>query len=126
MTIFLLGVFQKGLGMMSVLTLGVLNRVMIAELRVPALMATATLAAADFVAPARVWFGQMSDAKPLWGYHRTGYVWMGAAVLSLNSVLAVQFVWGLGESLQATGRTGETTGWAVLLALVFALYILAV
>ncbi len=112
--------------MMSVLTLGVLNRVMIAELRVPALMATATLAAADFVAPARVWFGQMSDAKPLWGYHRTGYVWMGAAVLSLNSVLAVQFVWGLGESLQATGRTGETTGWAVLLALVFALYILAV
>ncbi|WP_017717599.1 BCD family MFS transporter [Kamptonema formosum] len=125
LTVFRLGVFQMGLGMMSVLTLGVLNRVMIEELKVPALIASGTLAAAQFVAPARVWFGQMSDAKPLFGYHRTGYVWIGAAVLSLNSFLAVQVVWGLGESLQATGPSGATTGWAVLLALVFALYGLA-
>jgi BCD family chlorophyll transporter-like MFS transporter len=124
-TMFRLGVFQMGLGMMSVLTLGVLNRVMIDELKVPALIATGTLAAAQFVAPARVWFGQMSDSKPLFGYHRTGYVWLGAAVFSLASFLAVQVVWRLGESLQANGWTAETSGWAILLALVFALYGLA-
>ncbi len=124
-TMFRLGVFQMGLGMMSVLTLGVLNRVMIDELKVPALIATGTLAAAQFVAPARVWFGQMSDSKPLFGYHRTGYVWLGAAVFALASFLAVQVVWQLGGSLQATGWTSETCGWAILLALVFALYGLA-
>jgi BCD family chlorophyll transporter-like MFS transporter len=124
-TVFRLGVFQMGLGMMSVLTLGVLNRVMIDELKVPGLIASATLAAAQFVAPARVWFGQMSDAKPLFGYHRTGYIWIGAAVFSLASFLAVQVVWRLQESLQATGWTGETGGWAILLALVFAFYGLA-
>jgi len=34
---------------------------MIDELKVPALIAAGTLAMAQFVAPARVWFGQMSD-----------------------------------------------------------------
>jgi len=38
---------------------------------------------AQFVAPARVWFGQMSDAKPLFGYHRTGYVWTGAVLFAI-------------------------------------------
>ncbi|MBD1922303.1 BCD family MFS transporter [Microcoleus sp. FACHB-831] len=125
-TMFRLGLFQMGLGMMSVLVFGVLNRVLIRELGVPPAIATVILALTLFVAPARVWFGQMSDTKPLWGYHRTGYVWIGAAGLAIISFLAVQVMWQVGSSLKAYGWTAQTYGWAALLALLFALYGLAV
>ena len=71
---FRLGLFQMGLGIMSVLTLGVLNRVAIDELGIPATVAAGAIAMHQFIAPARVWFGQLSDSKPLFGTHRTGYV----------------------------------------------------
>ena len=43
-TMLRLGVFNMGLGIMSLLTLGVLNRVMIDELKVPALVAAGAIA----------------------------------------------------------------------------------
>lgn len=125
LTMFRLGLFQMGLGMMSILTLGVLNRVMIDELKVPALITASTLAMAQFVAPARVWFGQMSDAKPLFGHHRSGYVWIGAFLFAIASFLAVQVIWQIGFSLQS-GWTTQTYGWIGLLGLIFALYGLAI
>ncbi len=123
---FQLGLFQMGLGMMSVLVFGVLNRVLIRELGVPATLGTIILASTLFVAPARIWFGQMSDTKPLWGYHRTGYVWIGAISLAILSVLVVQVMWQLGGSLKAEGWSTQTYAWTSLLALLFALYGLAV
>jgi len=126
LTMFRLGLFQMGLGMMSVLIFGVLNRVLIRELEVPATLGTIILALTLFVSPARIWFGQMSDSKPLWGYHRTGYVWIGAASLAILSVLVVQVMWQVGDSLKAAGWTTQTYAWTGLLALLFALYGLAV
>jgi len=123
---FRLGLFQMGLGMMSVLVFGVLNRVLIRELGVPATLGTIILASTLFVAPARIWLGQMSDTKPLWGYHRTGYVWIGAISLAILSVLVVQVMWQLGGSLKAEGWSTQTYAWTSLLALLFALYGLAV
>ncbi|MBR8826557.1 MAG: BCD family MFS transporter [Gomphosphaeria aponina SAG 52.96 = DSM 107014] len=122
---FRLGLFQMGLGMMSLLTLGVLNRVMIDELNVLPLLAAGAIAMHQFVSPARVWFGQMSDAKPLFGYHRSGYVWLGAALFTTISFGALQVVWQLGSSLQANGWNVITSAWAALLALIFAFYGLA-
>jgi BCD family chlorophyll transporter-like MFS transporter len=121
---FRLGLFQAGLGIMSVLTQGVLNRVMIDELKVPALITTGTLAMAQFVAPARVWFGQMSDSKPILGHHRTGYVWIGTVLFAIASFFAVQVVWQLGGNLPQW--TTQTTAWVAILALVFAVYGLAI
>ncbi len=127
LTMFRLGLFQMGLGIMSVLTLGVLNRVMIDPklLAVPATIAAGTTAMTLFVSPGRVWFGQMSDTKKLWGYHRTGYIWAGLSVLAVFVFLAVQVVWQLGASL-TNGWTLQSTAWTVLLALTFALYGLCV
>ena len=125
LTMFRLGLFQMGLGIMSLLTLGVLNRVMIEELRVPALVTAGAIAMHQFVAPARVWFGQMSDSKPFLGHHRTGYVWVGAAFFAIASFLAVQVMWQLGSSLQTQGWTPQTYAWVGLLGLVFAIYGLA-
>jgi len=124
LTMFRLGLFQAGLGIMSVLTQGVLNRVMIDELKVPALITTGTLAMAQFVAPARVWFGQMSDSKSILGHHRTGYVWIGTVLFAIAAFFAVQVVWQLGGHLPAW--TVQTTAWVATLALVFAVYGLAI
>jgi MFS transporter, BCD family, chlorophyll transporter len=126
LTIVRLGLFQMGLGMMSVMVFGVLNRVLIKELAVPSTIATIILALTLFVAPARVIFGQLSDTKPLFGYHRTGYIWLGAAGLAINAIIAVQVMWQLGASLKLAGWTFATYGWAGLLGLIFALYGLSV
>lgn len=124
-TMFRLGLFQMGLGIMSLLTLGVINRVMIEELKVPALIAAGAIAMHQFVSPTRIWFGQISDSKPLWGQYRTGYVWIGAALFTAISFIAVQIVWQLGSSLESTGWSPVTSLWAGLLALAFGIYGLA-
>jgi BCD family chlorophyll transporter-like MFS transporter len=128
LTMFRLGLFQMGLGILAVLTLGVLNRVMIAELKIPATITAGILAIGLFIAPARVLFGQMSDTKPLFGYHRTGYVWIGAALFTLTLPLSVQVIWQLGSVVQATGGwtwNTQTLSWTALAALVMAMYGLA-
>lgn len=124
-TMFRLGLFQMGLGMMSLLTLGVLNRVMITELKVPVLITGGAIAVHQFMSPSRVWFGQLSDAKPIFGQHRTGYVWLGTLLFTLTAFLALQVTWQLGSSLEATGLSGQTYAWIGVLGLMFALYGLA-
>ncbi|MBE9207126.1 BCD family MFS transporter [Nostoc sp. LEGE 06077] len=128
-TMFRLGLFQMGLSMMSILTLGVLNRVMIQEIAIPATLVALVLALPAFVSPSRIWFGQMSDAKPLWGYHRTAYVWVGAAIFAIAAFLAVQVMWQLNNAASVSGSwvwTTQTIGWTALLSLVFAVYGLAI
>lgn len=125
---FRLGLFQMGLGAMSLLTLGVLNRVLIEGLKIPATIAVLAIAMHQFVAPARVWFGQLSDSRPIFGYHRTSYIWIGTAIFTTTSFLAVQVVWRLGESIanaKAWVWTPETMGWVGLLGMMFAIYGLA-
>lgn len=125
LTMLRLGVFNMGLGIMSLLTLGVLNRVMIDELQVPALIAAGAIAVHQFMAPARVWFGQLSDAKPLLGYHRSGYIWLGIVSMAVTAFLAVQVVWRLNASMAESGWGVHAYPWVALLAAVFALYGLA-
>jgi len=103
LTIFRLGLFNMGLGLMAVLTLAVLNRVMISELGIPATITGGILATSLFVSPARVWFGQLSDNKQLLGKHRTNYVLLGTAIFGLAVFLAVQAVWQLGAVVEANG-----------------------
>lgn len=125
LTMFRLALFQMGLGILAVLTLGVLNRVMIDELAIPATIAAGILAISQFMSPTRVWFGQMSDSKTIFGLHRTGYVWIGAALFTLILSLAVQVVWQLGNVVQVTGQWSwsiTAIGWTALAGLVFALY----
>ncbi|WGV25468.1 BCD family MFS transporter [Halotia branconii] len=128
-TMFRLGLFQMGLSMMSILTLGVLNRVMIQEIAIPATLVALVLALPLFVAPSRIWFGQISDAKPLWGYHRTAYVWVGAAIFAIAAFLAVQVMWQLNLAASSTNGwvwTTQTIGWIAVLGLMFAVYGLAI
>ncbi|MFN3926708.1 MAG: BCD family MFS transporter [Pseudanabaenaceae cyanobacterium] len=121
---FRLGLFQMGLGLMSLLMLGVLNRVLIEGIKVPATVAVLMISMHQFVAPARVWFGQLSDSRPLWGWYRTGYVWLGGMVFTSVAFLTVQAVWQLGASIPVGSWqwTPEVTAWVVLIGGLFALY----
>jgi BCD family chlorophyll transporter-like MFS transporter len=102
---------------------------MIQEIAIPATLVAVVLALPQFVSPSRIWFGQMSDAKPLWGYHRTAYVWVGAVVFAIAAYIAVQVMWQL--NAVADNPTGwvwttQTIGWTAVLSLVFAIYGLAI
>ena len=121
-TMIRLGLFQMGLGMMSVMVLGLLNRLMIEELAIPSTVVSAMISLTLFVAPVRIIFGQLSDTKPLFGHYRTSYVWLGAAGVIINAMISVQVMWQLGASLQAVGWTSATYGWIGLLSFIFALY----
>ncbi|MBE9140548.1 BCD family MFS transporter [Nodosilinea sp. LEGE 07088] len=125
LTMLRLGVFNMGLGIMSLLTLGVLNRVMIEELRVPALVAAGAIAVHQFMAPARVWFGQMSDSRPILGYHRSGYIWLGIVSVAVTAFCALQVVWQIGDRIAAGGWGPAVYPWVGLLGLLFAIYGLA-
>ena len=125
LTMLRLGVFNMGLGIMSLLTLGVLNRVMIEELRVPALVAAGAIAVHQFMAPARMWFGQMSDSKPIFGYHRSGYIWLGIVSVAVTAFCALQVVWQIGNRIAEGGWGPAVYPWVGLLGLLFAVYGLA-
>ncbi|MGB0561671.1 MAG: BCD family MFS transporter [Spirulinaceae cyanobacterium] len=124
LTIFRLGLFNMGLGLMSVLTLAVLNRVMINELFIPATLTAGTAAIQYLISPARVWFGQLSDNRPLGGLHRTNYVRIGVICAGICVFLAVQVAWQLG--MVTPGETwiwnGSSIFWSILLAVVFIAY----
>ncbi len=129
LTIFRLSLFNLGLGLMAVLTLAVLNRIMISELGIPATITGGILAISLFVAPARVFFGQLSDKQPILGKHRTNYVLLGTAIFGLAVFLAVQAVWQLGAVVRANEGwlwNTQTIGWSAVLALIMAIYGLAV
>lgn len=114
-----------GLGLMSVLTLAVLNRVMISELLIPAALTAGVAAIQYLIAPIRVWFGQLSDTRPLWGKHRTNYVRLGVLCAGICIFCAVQVAWQLGGVIPLGDPwvwNGGTLFWTVLLALVFIAY----
>ncbi len=128
-TMMRLGLFQMGLGMMSVLLFGLLNRVLIKELGVPGTIASIVLAVTLFVAPARIWFGQLSDTKPIFGLHRTWYVRFGALSFATIAFLAVQPLWKVGALLNKTSGSNnllQATEWIVLSTLLFGLYGIAI
>jgi MFS transporter, BCD family, chlorophyll transporter len=124
-TMIRLGLFQMGLGMMSVLLFGLLNRVLIKELGVPGTVASIILAVTLFVAPFRIWFGQLSDTRAIAGLHRTGYVIGGAISFAVIAFAAVQPLWQMGLNLK-TGGWGAAGIWVALSTLLFGLYGIAV
>ena len=127
-TMFRLGLFNMGLGLMAVLTLAVINRVMISELAIPASITAGTLAMSQLIAPAKIWIGQLSDSKTLFKLHRSGYVWLGTFLFGITIFVAVQIVWQLGNLVRdASGWVWEfpTISLTIILGLLFLFYGLA-
>lgn len=74
-----LSLFQVSVGMATVLLLGTLNRVMIVELSVPAMVVAAMIAIPVLVAPFRALLGHRSDThRSALGWKRIPYLWFGS------------------------------------------------
>jgi BCD family chlorophyll transporter-like MFS transporter len=76
-----LGAFPVAYGLSGVLVGGTLNRVMIAELGLPATLVAALFALPLLVAPLRLWFGHRSDSHPVFGRRREPYLLLGALLI---------------------------------------------
>ena len=109
LTMIRIGLFNLGLGLMSVLTLAVLNRVMISELGIPGTITAGTIAMTQVIAPARIWFGRLSDIKPIFGLHRSNYVRIGTIFAGLTVFTSVQIVWQLGKVVLDNGIIKKIT-----------------
>jgi len=90
---------------LAVIFVGLLNRVMLTELGFPGLLVGGALAFEQLVAPARILFGQLSDAHAWGGRHRTPYIWLGTTLFCGFAVLTVPMIFRLHSSLMA-GQSG--------------------
>lgn len=74
-----LSLFQVSVGMASVMLLGTLNRVMIVELSVPAMIVAVMIALPVLIAPFRALLGFRSDTyRSAIGWKRVPYLWFGS------------------------------------------------
>lgn len=74
-----LSLFQVSVGMASVLLLGTLNRVMIVEMSVPAMIVAIMVALPVLIAPFRALLGFRSDTyRSAIGWKRVPYIWFGS------------------------------------------------
>jgi BCD family chlorophyll transporter-like MFS transporter len=120
-----LGLFQGCLGALAVVFSGMFNGVMISELAFPGMLVGGALAFEQFVSPARVLFGQISDSRPIAGFHRLPYVWLGTLLFSGLAVASVPLIFLVGRLLEEGSQPQLGFGIAALCGL-FALYGLAV
>jgi len=116
-----LGLFQAGLGMLAVLTLGIFNRLLIEEFSVPAALTALAIGAQQLVAFTRVWFGRQSDRRPEGSLKRTPWILGGAAMFCGLFWVAGRLVLWIAEA-SAAGDASQVLQRGLLLTLVFLMY----
>lgn len=84
-----LGFFPIAYGISGALIGGTLNRVMIAEMEMPASLVGLFFAVPLLVSPARVWFGYRSDGFMIFGKRREPYIMLGALLIGLGIISIV-------------------------------------
>jgi MFS transporter, BCD family, chlorophyll transporter len=76
--------FPIGLGLVSVLVSGTLNRVMIVEMNIPASLVGLFFALPLLISPLRIWLGYRSDAYPIWGLRREPLILFGSLLAGVG------------------------------------------
>jgi BCD family chlorophyll transporter-like MFS transporter len=75
-----IGLRQFAAGMLSILSLGILNRIMKVEMGLELGLVSLVIGAHYFAAPLAIPLGHQSDRRPLLGFHRSPYILFGAAL----------------------------------------------
>lgn len=100
-----LSLFQVSVGMTTVLLTGTLNRVLIVELSVPAVLVAAMVAVPFLFAPFRALIGFKSDThRSHLGWRRGPYIWFGS-LLQFGGLAIMPF------ALLITGGQGTGAAW---------------
>jgi MFS transporter, BCD family, chlorophyll transporter len=103
--------YPIGLGLTSVLVGGMLNRVMIVELGMPASLVGFFFAIPLLISPLRIWFGYRSDGYTLWGLRREPYIILGSLLAGLGIAIAMRLA--LGGSITGLAIIGMISAMAV-------------
>lgn len=97
-----LGLRQFAAGMLSILALGILNRVMKVELGIDLGLVGLVIGLHYFAAPIAIPLGHLSDRRPYFGLHRTPYIIAGAALAALMTLAAPHVALWIGGSGSST------------------------
>ncbi|MCA9935674.1 MAG: BCD family MFS transporter [Ardenticatenaceae bacterium] len=98
--------FQIGSAMGDILVTSIWNRVMISNFGIPAAPVSLLIALRYLLSPLSLWAGHLSDTRPFLNTRRTGYIWVGRAMMLLSLPLLAL---SLGQ-LQHT--QSDFLGWA--------------
>ena len=96
-----LGLFQLSFGLLSVLILGLLNRLLIQDIQVPAALAALAVGAQQLMGFTRVWFGHRSDRRHADRLRRTPFILASSVAIAVLFGFAVQVVLQLADAMQA-------------------------
>lgn len=83
-----LALFSIAYGLSGALIGGTLNRIMIADLGLPASLVAFFFAVPLIISPVRVWLGYRSDGFPIFGKRREPYIVLGAIGIGLGIIAA--------------------------------------
>ncbi|MCA0459001.1 MAG: BCD family MFS transporter [Chloroflexi bacterium] len=101
-----IGFFHLGSGMADVIIGGFWNRIMVSDLGYAATPVSLLSSLRYFLAPLGIWAGRISDRRPVAGYRRMFWIWLGRAMMVLSTL-------GLGMAtaqLQAGGGAAGMAG----------------
>ena len=94
-----LGLFQLSLGILGVLMLGLFNRLLIAEIGLPAAVVALAIGSQQLMGFTRVWFGNRSDRIAAGRLKRTPYILISALAFSVLLGLAGWVVLQLAQAI---------------------------
>ena len=103
------GLRELAAGALSVMVVGVLNRVMAIELAIPLVLVSFIVGGYNLAAPIAIPLGHRSDSRPLFGRRRTGYVIGGAVITGIGACFAPDMAYLIAGS--------DNAAWSVALGL---------
>lgn len=111
-----IALFHLGSGMADVLTTGVWNRVMVADLGFSATFVGLLTGLRYFLAPVGIIAGRYSDTHRIGGFRRLFWIWLGRAMMAISTVM---LGFATAELVRRAGSEASGTPpalWIVLIA----------
>ncbi len=93
-----LSLVHVGVSLTVVPITGTLNRIMIADMGMPAVLVGVLVALPYLLSPLQVFVGGWSDRHPVWGLHRAPWILAGGLMASFGSYLAAHAAYLLDEN----------------------------
>lgn len=104
-----ISLFHLGSGMADVMATGVWNRIMISDLGFSATPVGLLVSLRYFLAPLGVWAGRISDERPLLGFHRLFWIWLGRGLMAVSLALL-----GVITGQLAAGEPADVARWLLI------------
>lgn len=92
-----LSLVHVGVSLTVVPITGTLNRIMIADMGIPAVLVGILVALPYLLSPLQVFVGNWADHRPLWGMHRSPWILIGGLMAAFGSYLAAHTVFYMDE-----------------------------